>query len=402
MLFSYSARDEHGKLVAGKIKAPSKETAVSLLQGRGYVVLSLEEVERKSFFERIFEFLESVKKKDLLVFWRQFGVLLASGVPIDRSLKSLYRQTKNPILKEVLYEIISDVEGGSSLSTAFGKHPHIFSDFFINLLRAAEISGKVEDTVNYIASYLEKEVAFSKKIFNALIYPATVILLFLAVIIVMVLFVFPQLSEFFITSQIKLPWITQFFLKTGEFLLEWGLGVLLILIFGLFFLLNYIRTEEGKAIWSEIQLKLPIFGKIFRRSALLKFCQGVAVLIKGGISLPTAIEMGGKITSNVIYQEIASEIAEGVRRGESFSALVASYPEYFEEITATMIAIGEQTGRLDSLLEKLAKFYEEEIDAVLSTLSELIQPIIIVILGVFVGILIVSILWPIYNLVQSL
>jgi len=146
MLFSYSARDEHGKLVAGKIKAPSKETAVSLLQGRGYVVLSLEEVERKSFFERIFEFLESVKKKDLLVFWRQFGVLLASGVPIDRSLKSLYRQTKNPILKEVLYEIISDVEGGSSLSTAFGKHPHIFSDFFINLLRAAEISGKVEET----------------------------------------------------------------------------------------------------------------------------------------------------------------------------------------------------------------------------------------------------------------
>lgn len=402
MLFSYSARDEKGKLVTGKIRASSRETAISLLLQRGYYILSLTELEKKSALEKILEFFQRVRKKDLLIFWRQFSTLLSAGVPIDRSLKALYRQTKNPNLKKALSEIISDVEEGLSLSNAFAKHPYIFSDFFIQLLKAAEISGRVEQTVNYIASFLEKEVSFSKKIFHALIYPVVVILLFIGVVILITVFVFPQLSDFFQGAQVQLPWITRFFLSLGQFLTSWGLVVLIFLILLIIALINYFRTQEGKILWSEIQLKLPIFGELFKKIAIVRFAKGVAVLLKGGISLPTAIEMGGKITANAVFEETSFEIAEGVRRGESFSNLIASHSDLFGEIVSAMVAVGEETGKIDDLLEKVAQYFQEDIDSKLAVLSELIQPIIIIILGIFVGTLIGAILWPLYDLILSI
>jgi len=402
MLFSYSARDEKGKLVTGKIRASSRETAISLLLQRGYYILSLTELEKKSIFERILEFFQRVRKKDLLIFWRQFSTLLSAGVPIDRSLKALYRQTKNPNLKKALSEIISDVEEGLSLSSAFAKHPYIFSDFFIQLLKAAEISGRVEQTVDYIASFLEKEVSFSKKIFHALIYPAVVILIFIGVVVLITVFVFPQLSDFFQESQVKLPWITRFFLSLGQFLTSWGLIVVIFLILLGVALINYFRTQEGKILWSELQLKLPFFGELFKKIAIVRFAKGVAILLKGGISLPIAIEMGGKITANAVFKETAFEIAEGVRRGESFSNLIASHSDLFGEIVSAMVAVGEETGKIDELLEKVAQYFQEDIDSRLAILSELIQPIIIVILGIFVGTLIGAILWPLYSLILSI
>jgi len=401
MLFSYSVRDEYGKLVAGKIKAPSREAAISLLQRRGYFILSLEELEKKSIFEKIFEFFKRVKKKDLLIFWRRFAVLLNAGVPLNRTLKTLYYQARNPNLKEALYGIISDVEEGISLSNSFAKYPYIFSDFFINLLRAAEISGRIEQTVEYIASYLEREVSFSRKIFNALIYPTIVVILFIGVIIIMTVFVFPQLSNLFEASGVEIPLTTQIFLNIGSFLVSWGWIIVLILVFLVIFLIDYFRTKEGKVLWSEIQLKLPIFGEIFKKIATIRFFQGLAVLIKGGISIPTAIEMAGKITSNSVFEEVAFEIADGVRRGESFSNLISNYPDIFDELVGSMIAVGEETGKIDALSEKVSQFYQEEVNSTLSTLSELIQPIIIIILGIFVAVLIASILWPIYSLVLS-
>ena len=402
MLFSYSARDEKGKLVAGKIRAPSRETAISLLLQRGYYILSLTELEKKSIFRKIVEFFRRVGKKDLLIFWRQFSVLLSAGVPIDRSLKTLYRQTRNPNLKKALGEIISDVEEGLSLSNAFAKHPYIFSEFFVQLLRAAEISGRVEQTVNYIASYLEREVSFSKRVFHALTYPTIVIAIFIAVVVLITIFVFPQLSDLFEASQVSLPWITRFFLSLGNFFVSWGVFILIFLILLVVALINYFRTREGKALWSEIQLRLPIFGDLFKKIAVVRFSQGVAVLLKGGISLPTAIEMGGKITANVVFEEAAFEIAEGVRRGESFSNLVAGYPKLFGEIVSAMIAVGEETGKIDDLLEKVAQYFQEDVDSKLSILSELIQPIIIVILGIFVGTLVAAVLWPIYSLILAI
>ena len=402
MLFSYSARDEKGKLVTGKIRASSRETAISLLLQRGYYILSLTELEKKSSLEKVLEFFQRVRKKDLLIFWRQFSTLLSAGVPIDRSLKALYRQTKNPNLKKALSEIISDVEEGLSLSNAFAKHPYIFSDFFIQLLKAAEISGRVEQTVDYIASFLEKEVSFSKKIFHALIYPAVVILIFIGVVVLITVFVFPQLSDFFQESQVKLPWITRFFLSLGQFLTSWGLIVVIFLILLGVALINYFRTQEGKILWSELQLKLPFFGELFKKIAIVRFAKGVAILLKGGISLPTAIEMGGKITANAVFKETAFEIAEGVRRGENFSNLIASHSDLFGEIVSAMVAVGEETGKIDELLEKVAQYFQEDIDSHLAILSELIQPIIIIILGIFVGTLIGAILWPLYSLILSI
>ncbi|MCD6412272.1 type II secretion system F family protein, partial [bacterium] len=209
-------------------------------------------------------------------------------------------------------------------------------------------------------------------------------------------------SDLFEASQVSLPWITRFFLSLGKFFVSWGVFIFIFLILLVVALINYFRTREGKALWSEIQLRLPIFGDLFKKIAVVRFSQGVAVLLKGGISLPTAIEMGGKITANVVFEEAAFEIAEGVRRGESFSNLVLAHPQLFGEIVGAMIAVGEETGKIDDLLEKVAQYFQEDVDSKLSILSELIQPIIIVTLGIFVGTLVAAVLWPLYSLILAI
>ncbi len=401
MRFKYSVRDEKGMLNVGEIEAATREAAISSLQAQGLYVVSLDEIEKEEWYAFIFDFFNRVGKKDLVIFTRQFATLLNAHIPLDKAISSLAKQTENPVLKDALEKIASDIQGGLSLSQSLTRYPNIFNEFYVNMIRSAEISGRIEQTVAYLADYLEREWALSKKLVGALIYPAFVVGLFIIVVIIATVVVVPQLSGIFEEAHLELPLMTKIILAMGNFLIYWGWGLFILAIILFFLFWRYAQTDEGKEVIDEIKLKIPGISSILKKIYIARFVEGASVLIKGGISVPTSLEMAGKITSNYVYRAISFEVAEGVRRGESISTILEQYPREFPTLVTQMISVGEVSGRLDDLLEKVAAFYKEEIELTLPTITEMLQPVLIVVLGVFVGFLVASILFPLYNLIQS-
>ncbi len=401
MKFTYIAKDQKGEERQGAIEAPSREVAIINLQGRGFYIISLEAQIGKKWHAAILSLFSRVKKKELVVFTRQFATLLEAQIPIPDSLKTLYRQAENPVLKDALFEIASDVDAGMSFSQALSKFGNIFSEFFRNMVRSAEISGRLEETFLYLAEYEEKENILNRRVRNSLIYPIFLGGLFLVVVVILMTFVVPQIQIITEESGAELPFLTKILISVGGLMLNFGLFILSALVFLIVILFQYLRTEEGKSLKDELILKIPIFKNIFRKIYLIRFCEACAVLIKGGIPVPTSLEIAGRVTANYVYRNILFSAAEAVRRGESISHILSSYPDEFPSLVVKMAAIGEETGRLDDLLSRTANFYSDELDDDLSGLSELIQPILIVVIGIFIGLLVASILLPIYSLVKT-
>ncbi|MEK7481839.1 MAG: type II secretion system F family protein [Patescibacteria group bacterium] len=401
MKFKYTARTKQGELQTGFVESPSQEMAANILSGHDLFVLSVKSAERKSFFEGTFVFFNRVKIVYLMTFTRQFATLLQSTVPLNDSLVTLHKQTKNPILKEAIFEISNDVSAGLSLSQALERQSGIFSDFYINMVRSAEITGRMEEVMGFLADYLEKEAVWRSRVRNALIYPAFVLSLFAIVGVFLLTFVFPKLTIVFEETSVKLPLMTKIFLEAGNFLLNWWWAIAIIAVLLITLLIDYLRTGEGKAVLSEIMIKLPVLGDLFKKMHVARFSESLGVLIKGGIPITQAIEVTAHVIGNVIYRDILDEIAEKVKAGELLSNLLRQNEYYFPDLVGQMVAIGENTGRLEQMLEKISDFYSREVENTLDNLTELIQPVLISIIGIFVGLLFASVLIPIYNLTQS-
>ncbi len=402
MLFKYSAKNPEGKLEAGYIESANKEAAISRLQTLGLYVLSLEEAGKKPWYHSLVLFFNRVKEKDKVIFTRQLFTLLSAHIAIDRAINSLANQTENPILRNALKEISSEIREGFSFSQALSHHPDIFDDFYVNMIRSAEISGRIEEATEYLADYLERQQSLKKRILSSLIYPIFVIILFFIVVIIATVVIMPQLNQIFEETKVPLPLMTRIFLGLGNLIIHWGWSILILLMILAFLLWRYFQTEEGKTVLDELKLKIPIISRLLKKIYVTRFAEASSVLIKGGIATPTALEMAGKVTANYVYRNIAFEIAEGVRRGSNISTNLGKYPDYFPPLVAEMVAVGEASGNLDSLLRKVADFYKEETEMNLGIISELIQPVVIVILAVSIGLLVASILFPIYNLIQSI
>ena len=375
--------------------------AANILNGHDLFVLSVKSAERKNFFEGAFSFFNRVKIVYLMTFTRQFATLLQSTVPLNDSLVTLHKQTKNPVLKEAIFEISNDVSAGLSLSQALERQSGIFSDFYINMVRSAEITGRMEEVMGFLADYLEKEAVWRSRVRNALIYPAFVLSLFAIVGVFLLTFVFPKLTIVFEETSVKLPLMTKIFLEAGNFLLNWWWAIAIIAVLLITLLIDYLRTGEGKAVLSEIMIKLPVLGDLFKKMHVARFSESLGVLIKGGIPITQAIEVTAHVIGNVIYRDILDEIAEKVKAGELLSNLLRQNEYYFPDLVGQMVAIGENTGRLEQMLEKISDFYSREVENTLDNLTELIQPVLISIIGIFVGLLFASVLIPIYNLTQS-
>jgi len=399
--FKYYARTQEGELQTGFVEAANREAAANILTSHDLFILSLESAEKRRWYDRIFNFLNRVKIKDLMIFSRQFATLMESKIPLGDSLRTLYQQTKNPILKEAIFEISSDVDAGLSLSQAMERQGKIFSEFYISMIRTAEITGQLEETTMFLADYLDKETMWHSRIRNALIYPAIVVVLFLVVAGIMLTAVFPQIEPVFKETGVSLPLITQIFLSTGNLVLQWWWAVLLIIILLTFLLIDYFQSSEGKIVFNEIIIKVPVFGNMFKQIYVARFAEATSVLIKGGIPITQAIEIAGHTIGNIVYRDILHEIAEKVRAGELLSNLLAQNEYYFPVLVSQMVAIGERTGRLDEILSRISSFYTREVNDLLDNLTELIQPILIAVIGVFVGLLFASVLIPIYNLAQT-
>ncbi|MFH1759094.1 MAG: type II secretion system F family protein [Patescibacteria group bacterium] len=400
MKFKYSARTKTGEMQVGNIEAVNREAALATLNSHDLYVLSLEGEAPAVWYNRLLSIFNRVKRSELMIFTRQFATMLDASIPLNDALKSLYRQTRNPILKEAVFDISSDIDSGLSLSQALERQAHIFSEFYINLIKSAEVTGEVEAAANFLADYLEKEQALVSKIRNAMIYPTFVIVLFVITSAVLIGVVFPQLEPVFTEAQVELPLISQIFLGMGNFVASWWLIIIIVAIIIIVLLIDYFRSDEGRVVWDQLVMSLPVFGKLLRQSYVARFAEATSVLIKGGIPIAQAIEVGSHTIGSFIYQDVLKDVANRVRRGELLSQALESNDEYFPPLVSQMVAIGEKTGRLEPMLSKVYDFYSREINNLVENLVELIQPILILIIGAFVGLLFASILLPIYNLVQ--
>ena len=273
MKFSYKARTKEGELQVGNIEAGTRDAAVGILSGHGLFVLSLEPVSENRWYQRIVDFFERVKTKDMMIFTRQFATLLGSQVPIGDSLRNLAKQTSKPVLREVILEVGSDVEAGFSLSQALARHPGAFSEFYVNMIKSAEVTGRLSEILDFLADYLERQAILLSKVRNALIYPSFVIGLFGVVVIVMVTMVLPQITPIFAESNIPLPFFTQLLLSVGLFATKWWWIIIIALGAIILFLIDYSQTKEGKVVFNEISLRLPFVGKLFQKMYLARFAE---------------------------------------------------------------------------------------------------------------------------------
>ncbi len=400
MKFRYSARTKTGELQVGNVEAVDKDTATSVLISHDLFILSIDKYSEPKWYNEIFLFWKRVKSKDLAIFTRQFAAMLGAKISLTDSLNSLYYQTTNSVLKEALYEISQDISSGLSFSQSLQKHGNIFFDFYVNLVQSAEVTGRLEEVMEYLANYLEKELLLSSKVRTAMIYPVFVISLSLIVGGVLVGLVFPQIKPIFTEANFELPLITRIFLSLGDFINEWWAGIIVFIIIFLIIVLDYFRSREGKAILNQIVLAIPGLGNLFRKLYIARFSEVASVLIKGGIPITQSLEIAGHTVGSELYEEVIHEIVERLRRGEQLSQAFQLYAKYFPPIVTQMISVGEQTGKLEEMFQKVNSFYSREVDNLVSNISELIQPVIMVFLGLMVGFMFAALLLPIYNLIQ--
>ncbi len=401
MKLKYTARTKQGELQTGFIEAVSREAAIGILLGHELFVLTIESAEESNWFDSFMNLVNRVKAGDLMVFTRQFATLLDAKISLGDSLKNLYKQTRNPILKEIISEVSSDIDSGLLLSQAMERHSNIFSNFYVSMIRSAEVTGRLEEAMGFMADYLEKEAALMAKVRSALIYPVIVFILFLVVAGIMVGFVFPQLTPIFEESSAEIPMVTQALLSTGKFVGDQWLAIVIIFLIAGFIFYDYLKTPEGKAVFAEVSIVLPVVGDLYKKMYVARFTEATSVLIRGGVPISQSLEISGHTIDSVIYRDALHEVADAVRGGQLMSQALAEREEYFPPLVSQMVAVGESTGKLESLLSRISSFYTREVDNVVSNLVDLIQPAMMIGIGVLVALLFAAVLLPIYNLVNS-
>lgn len=402
MRFRYRARTQKGELQVGFVDASSKNHAANILTGHQLYILLIEEVRGGGLYERILGYFNRIKAKDLAIFSRQFATLLGASIPLNDSLITLERQTANLILREVIREIAADVDSGLSLSQALEKHDNVFSPFYVNLIKSAEVTGRVNEAMNYLADYTERQLILITRIRNAMMYPFITTTLFIVVLIVMAAKVFPAIGPVFAEAGVALPLFTKILIGSGEIIAKWWGVILLTFAFLLFLVIDYFRTAEGRALRDEILLRLPFFKDLLKELYVARFAESLSVLIKGGVPIDQGIEVTSHVVGSVAYQDALHQAGIDVTRGETLSQSLSKRQDLFPPLVSQMLAVGESTGRMDELLQRISQFYTREVESIIDNLVELIQPVLMVVIGILVGLLFASILIPIYGLVQSL
>ncbi len=397
MKFDYLARTKKGEMQSGVIESPNQPTALEALQKRDLIVIRLRPAGAAPIFARRIKIFERVKRKEVFVFFRELSILVGADVPLVQSLRALSEQSENPRLKEILFEIASDVDGGMSFSKALAEHPKIFSSFCINLIKAGEVAGRLQDCLVYLADYLEKEYYLISRIRGAMAYPAFILGAFLIVGVLVMVMVIPQLTSILVEAGQELPLSTKIVITTSNFLRGWGWLLLLFAIIGSIVGWRYRRTRIGRANWDKLILKLPVFGKILQKTYLARLADNLSALVKGGVSIIQSLNISGQVINNYVFQQVLWQARDEVRGGKTVSSILQRYEE-FPPLFVQMVKTGEQTGKLDAILEKLSVFYNREVENIVANLSQLIEPMLIVVLGIGVAILIFAVFMPIYNL----
>ena len=399
MEFKYQAKNSAGQIIEGIIDAPSQDNAVSILHDKQFVVLSLVLFKKDMFSKDLNQVLSRTTTKDIVVFTRQLSTLIEADMPLAEGLRTLAQQSEKPGLKKIIMDVAAAVEGGSSLSAALGAHPKEFTPFYIKLVQAGEVTGKLESSLLYLADYLERSQSINSKIRGALIYPAFVVSAMIVVFLIMAVYVLPQLLSVFKDSGVTdLPLSTRILIAVTNFLNAYIYHILVILIVGGFFIGRFLRTAQGKAWQDNFLVNMPSLGIVIRNLYLARVAESLSTLIKSGLPILDALKITADLVGNENYRKIMLSAEENVRSGGTISEILTQHKE-MPPLFSSMVAIGERTGKLDYMLEHVSKFYKSESESAINSITALIEPILVLVLGFAVAILVSSILLPIYSMV---
>ncbi|MEK9161028.1 MAG: type II secretion system F family protein [Patescibacteria group bacterium] len=401
MLFKYRALDTEGHEREGSIEALSMDVAVSTLQRRSLIVSSIEPADKKGIFEMNFSFFGGVSHKDVVILSRQVSTLFEAQVSALRIFRLLASEVDNKYLGDVLTQVADDIQGGSPISKAMSKHPKVFSGFYVNMVRSGEESGKLSQTFTYLADYLDRTYEVMSKAQNALIYPAFVIVTFVVVMGLMLTLVIPKISQILIDSGQDIPLYTQIVISISQFLVNYGAFFLIAIAVGGFFVYRALQTGEGRLTFDSVKLQIPYLGDLYEKLYLSRIADNFSTMLVSGVPVVEAVEITSSVVENAVYEGILKDVAEDVKGGSSISDALSKHPE-IPGIMIAMIKVGEETGELGTILGTLAKFYRREVSNAVDTLVDLIEPLMIVFLGLGVGTLLAAVLIPIYNLAGGL
>ena len=398
-VYKYKAIDEAGKSVQGVIDADSPKGATEKLKRQGVFLSSLNEV-KEGRSRSIFQF-KGVNISELAVTTRQFSTLISAGLPLEASLTALSEQTEDKKLGEVLTQVKEKVSEGSSLAAALGEHPSIFSDLYVNIVRAGEASGTLDIVLLRLADFLEKQAALTSRVRGALIYPIFMFIIGGGVLFFTMTYVIPRIGKIFEESDSALPVMTVILINISGFLSN---NILLMLVFTAIVIiaaLRFNKTKRGKMFFDRLSLKLPVFGKITSMVVISRFTRTLGTLLSSGIPLLDALKIGEAVMGNEVYGKTLEEVRTNVREGASLAQPLRE-SGVFPPLVTRMIAVGEQTGEMEEMLVKVADIYDQQVDTMISTLTSLLEPVMIVIIGAIMGFIVFAVLLPIFNLTSTI
>ncbi len=402
MKFKFQAKDQNGVIKEGTIEAVSEETAVQTLQRNSFVPLSIEQIKKTSaFIKELKRAWEGVTQKEMAIFFRQLATLIEAKVPIVQSLAAIEDQTGNKFLRLVIREMADDIREGMPFSESLTKHPLAFSPLSVSIIRAGEVSGNLQQSITFVAESIEKSYRLNSRIRSALIYPAFVIVVAFIVGFITISYILPKLTGVIKELNVAIPWYTKALMAVGDFMSGYWWAVLAVILGLVGGLIYYIKTEAGKREWDQIKIKLPIVGGLFRAISLARFSDNLSLMIMAGIPIVRALTIVGDVVGNSVYQSVILRSADEVKTGGHISTILAKSSD-IPPIVAQMVRIGEETGKLGEVLKSVTDFYDQEIDKTSRNITTMIEPVLIVLLGIGVAILVFAVLMPIYNIAGKL
>lgn len=395
-VFKYVAKDEQGKTVTGTLEANDRNALINKLRDKNLVIISLSMTKDaaggKGFFTR-----RSIKLDDIVVFSRQLATMVDAGIPLVSGLDILGEQMENKTFSDVICRIRDTVETGSSLSEALSRHPRVFSSLFVNMVKAGESSGMLDEILDRIATYLEKTSNLQKKVRSALIYPSIITIMAIIITAVLLLKVIPVFKEIFAGFGAVLPKPTQVLINISDFLTRYfffSVGAIAIVVF---VVLRYAKTERGGLRCDTFKLNMPVFGPLLRKVAVSKFTRTLSTLVKSGVPILNSLDIVGRTADNKVIERAVVKIRSSIKDGENIAEPLLK-SRVFPPMVVRMVSVGEQTGELEKMLSKIADFYDAEVDAAISGLTSIIEPLIIVFLGVVIGTIVICMFLPIFKI----
>lgn len=406
-IFSYIAIDSTGKTVSGSLDQPDRASSIGALTKQGLRPVSITEAKTKTNEFKLKNLLggNKVKPDQIVMFTRQLSAMIGAGVPLLRALTALCGHVSDsPVLKKILTGVISDVESGSTFGDALSKYPNTFNDIYVNMIRAGEAAGILEDILRRLATEQEKSMAMRKKIKASMAYPIVLLGITVAAFFGLMIFIIPQIGKILTDlggSEAKLPTITLVMLGISSFIISYWYIIFIITGVLVYVVIRYIKTTKGKYQFHYILLRTPLIKKIIMKIAVAHFARTFSALIEAGVAVLEALTVTSRAVGNAVYEKALVEAEQEVKNGKTLSSIMEKNP-LFPPIISQMLLVGEETGQTDKVLVKVADFYEEEVDAAIASISSIVEPAMIVVMGSMVGLIAASVMLPIAGLSQSI